>query len=88
MNPEICFNRNIHGRSLEDIKKTVSVFEPAPDSNLILNPTPLFELADKEKTEREEEARRRDEEEKGIFDDFDAEGVSWNLCRKNSAKIN
>lgn len=80
MNLATCHKRNIHGRSLQQIQKSIESFEPAPDSNLILNPASLFELAEKaerKKIEREQEARRIEEEERRAVEEFNAEGVSF-----------
>jgi hypothetical protein len=69
MNAEKCFKQNIHGRSLEDIKKSVDRFEPTPESNLILNPSGIFEYEKKKeetKKKREDEVKMEMEKQKKI----------------------
>lgn len=87
MNAEKCFKQNVHGRSLEDIKKSIKNFEATPETNLILNPAALFEYEQKKKDEKEEleiieeqqdleqKKKESDEENMEEFDDMKTDEV-------------
>ncbi|CAG9583172.1 unnamed protein product [Danaus chrysippus] len=45
MDPQACFKRNIHNRSLEDIENIVSRFFPTPAHHIQLDPTTLLQSA-------------------------------------------
>lgn len=39
---QVCFKRNVHGRTLEDIEAALQQWEPAPPSYPQLDPTSLL----------------------------------------------
>lgn len=45
LDPNICFKRNIHGRTLEDIQVICSRFFPTPVHHIQLDPTTLLQSA-------------------------------------------
>lgn len=45
MDPQACFKRNIHNRSLQDIEAIVSSFFPTPAHHIQLDPTTLLQSA-------------------------------------------
>lgn len=42
MNAHICYERNIHDRSLKDVKDVLAVYEKTPSHHLRVNPLALF----------------------------------------------
>lgn len=49
LNPQICYERNIHDRSLKDVKDAIANYEPTPSHHRRINPQALFsELKEEE----------------------------------------
>lgn len=45
LDPELCYKRNIHNRSLADIQTICARFFPTPDHHIQLDPTTLLQNA-------------------------------------------
>lgn len=79
MDAEVCHSRNIHGRSLNDIKKIIKSWEPTPRHYSLLDVSSLLEevtpsepaateeaAKEEEEIQKEEEAEEEEEEEEPV----------------------
>lgn len=46
MDPNVCFERNIHDRTLKDIEETIKRFMPTPYEHQLVDPKSLFPVQD------------------------------------------